>query len=73
MTNALGIIMGHRELPRRLFPRARLDVDREQVVRDRQSRMSLTQVARKHGISRASVCRIVKELGAEPQMSAAEA
>ena len=54
----------------RQIGRARLDVNREQVVRDRQSRMSLTQVAKKHGISRASVCRLMKELGAEPPMSA---
>jgi DNA invertase Pin-like site-specific DNA recombinase len=44
--------------------RAPLDIDREQVVRDRHSGMSLRQVARKHGISRASVCRLVKEEGA---------
>jgi DNA invertase Pin-like site-specific DNA recombinase len=40
--------------------RARLDVDREQIVIDRRSGMSLTQVAKKHGISRASVCRLMK-------------
>ena len=43
---------------------ARLDVNREQVVIDRRSGMSLTVVARKHSISRASVCRIVKDIGA---------
>jgi len=48
----------------RQIGRARLDVNREQVVRDRQSRMSLTQVAKKHGISRASVCRLVKQAAA---------
>ena len=47
----------------RQIGRARLYVNREQVVRDRRSRMSLTQVAKRHGISRASVCRIVRELG----------
>ena len=41
--------------------RARLDVDREQVVTDRRAGMSLTLVARKHSISRASVCRLMKE------------
>jgi DNA invertase Pin-like site-specific DNA recombinase len=41
--------------------RARLDVDREQVVSDRRAGMSLTLVARKHSISRASVCRLMKE------------
>ncbi len=40
--------------------RARLDIDREQVVLDRRSGMSLTQVAKRHNISRASVCRLMK-------------
>lgn len=54
------------EMARRLgkpIGRARLDVDRQQVVRDRRSGMSLTQVAKRHNISRASVCRLMKELG----------
>jgi DNA invertase Pin-like site-specific DNA recombinase len=41
--------------------RARLDVDRERVVLDRRSGLSLTQVAKRHNISRASVCRLMKE------------
>lgn len=45
----------------RQIGRARLDVDREQVILDRRSGMSLTQVAKKHGISRASVCGLMKE------------
>src|SRR5208337_2349959 len=45
----------------RQIGRARLDVDRGQIVHDRRSGMSLTRVATKHGVSRASVCRIVKE------------
>jgi len=45
----------------RQIGRARLDVNREQVVIDRRSGMSLTEVAKKHGISRASVCRLMKE------------
>jgi DNA invertase Pin-like site-specific DNA recombinase len=45
----------------RQIGRARLDVDREQVVEDRRTGMSLTQVASKHSISRASVCRLVSE------------
>src|ERR1035438_8123246 len=44
----------------RQIGRARLDVDREQVVSDRRSGMSLTQVAKRHNISRASVCRLMK-------------
>src|SRR5579864_1721282 len=53
--------MRRAKLEGRQIGRARLDVDRQQVVIDRRSGMSLTQVARKHGISRASVCRMVKE------------
>jgi DNA invertase Pin-like site-specific DNA recombinase len=45
----------------RQIGRSRLDVDRHQVIDDRRSGMSLTQVAKKHGISRASACRIVKQ------------
>jgi len=45
----------------RQIGRARLDVNRQQVIEDRRSGMSLTQVAKKHGISRASVCRLMKE------------
>jgi DNA invertase Pin-like site-specific DNA recombinase len=53
--------MRRARLEGRQIGRARLDVDRQQVVVDRRSGMSLTQVARKHNISRASVCRMVKE------------
>ena len=44
----------------KVIGRARLDVNRGQVVLDRRSGMSLTQVAKRHNISRASVCRLVK-------------
>jgi len=44
----------------RQIGRSRLDIDREQVVTDRRSGMSLTQVAKRHNISRASVCRLMK-------------
>lgn len=47
--------------------RARPDIDRQQVVVDRRSGMSLTQVATKHGISRASVCRMVNGSDANPR------
>jgi len=53
--------MRRARLEGRQIGRARLDVDREQVVLDRRSGMSLTQVAKKHSISRASVCRLMKE------------
>jgi transposase len=53
----------------RQIGRARLDVDREQIVIDRRSGMSLTQVAKRHGISRASVCRLMKEAISNPDAS----
>jgi DNA invertase Pin-like site-specific DNA recombinase len=53
--------MRRARLEGRQIGRARLDVDRRQVIDDRRSGLSLTQVAKKHGISRASVCRLVKE------------
>jgi len=40
--------------------RAPLDVDREAIVRDRLSGMSLTQTAKRHRVSRATVVRLVK-------------
>jgi DNA invertase Pin-like site-specific DNA recombinase len=53
--------MRRAKLEGRQIGRARLDIDREQVVEDRRTGMSLTLVARKHSISRASVCRLMKE------------
>lgn len=58
--------MRRAKLEGRQIGRLRLDVDREQVVNDRRSGMSLTQVAKKHGISRASVCRLMKETSTNP-------
>jgi DNA invertase Pin-like site-specific DNA recombinase len=49
--------------------RARLDVDREQVVLDRRSGLSLTQVAKRHNISRASVCRLMKEANGDSTLA----
>jgi DNA invertase Pin-like site-specific DNA recombinase len=54
----------------RQIGRARLDVNRQQVIQDRRSGMSLTQVAKKHGISRASVCRLMKESSANSEAAA---
>jgi DNA invertase Pin-like site-specific DNA recombinase len=59
--------MRRAKLEGRRIGRAPMNIDREQVVRDRRSGMSLRQVARKHGISRASVCRLVKESSAAVQ------
>ena len=53
--------MRRAKLEGRRIGRKPLDIDREQVVRDRRSGMSLREVAEKHEISRASVCRLVKE------------
>jgi DNA invertase Pin-like site-specific DNA recombinase len=52
--------MRRAKLEGRQIGRARLDVNREQIVLDRRSGMSLTQVAKRHTISRASVCRLMK-------------
>jgi len=51
----------------RQIGRAPLKIDREQLISDRLSGMSLTQVAKKHRISRASVCRLMKEIGGSQQ------
>src|SRR6202021_1524606 len=56
--------MRRAKLEGRRIGRMPLNIDREQVVADRKSGMSLTQIAKKHRISRASVCRLVKESGA---------
>jgi DNA invertase Pin-like site-specific DNA recombinase len=65
--------MRRARLEGRQIGRARLAVDREQVIQDRRSGMSLTVVARKHSISRASVCRLMKEANSSgalvPQLS----
>ena len=53
--------MRRAKLEGRQIGRARLDVNREQIVIDRRSGLSLTQVASKHSISRASVCRLMNE------------
>ena len=57
--------MRRERLEGRQIGRARLDIDREQVIHDRRSGMSLTVVARKHSISRASVCRLMKEANSD--------
>jgi DNA invertase Pin-like site-specific DNA recombinase len=54
--------MRRAKLDGRQIGRSRLHMNREQIVHDRRSGMSLTQVAKKHGISRASVCRVMKVL-----------
>jgi DNA invertase Pin-like site-specific DNA recombinase len=56
--------MRRAKLEGRRIGRKPLDIDHAQVVADRRSGMSLSQVAKKHRISRASVCRLMKECGA---------
>ena len=53
--------MRRRRLEGYRLGRAPLDVDHSAIVRDRLSGMSLTQTAKKHGVSRASVVRFVHE------------
>jgi DNA invertase Pin-like site-specific DNA recombinase len=65
--------MRRAKLEGRRIGRTRLNIDREQVVEDRRSGMSLTEVATKHHISRASVCRLVKEADASPRRVIAQA
>ena len=53
--------MRRAKLDGRRIGRARLDLDRPAVVRDRLSGLSLTTVAKRYGISRALVCRLVNQ------------
>jgi DNA invertase Pin-like site-specific DNA recombinase len=53
--------MRRARLEGRIIGRVPLNIDRAEVVRDRLAGMSLTNVAKKHGISRATVVRLVKE------------
>jgi DNA invertase Pin-like site-specific DNA recombinase len=62
--------MRRAKLEGRQIGRARLDVDRGQVVEDRRSGLSLTAVAKRHSISRASVCRLMKESNANSHSAA---
>ena len=55
--------MRRAKLEGRRIGRAPLNVDRVQVVNDRLSGMSLTTVAKKYRVSRATVCRLVNESG----------
>jgi DNA invertase Pin-like site-specific DNA recombinase len=52
--------------------RAPLAIDRQSLVRDRLSGMSLTRVSKKYGVSRASVVRFAREAmkGEAPQVAA---
>jgi len=53
--------MRRAKLEGRQIGRTPLKVDRAAIVRDRVSGMTLTQVAKRHRVSRATVVRLVKE------------
>jgi DNA invertase Pin-like site-specific DNA recombinase len=53
--------MRRAKLEGRRIGRAPLDIDRVAVVADRRSGMSLTEVAKKYHVSRATVCRLTNE------------
>jgi len=59
--------MRRARLEGRQIGRSPLRIDRQQVIVDRRSGMSLTQVARKHRISRATVCRLMKGIPCSSQ------
>jgi DNA invertase Pin-like site-specific DNA recombinase len=54
--------MRRARLEGRQIGRSPLKIDRAQLIDDRRSGMSLSQVAKKHRVSRATVCRLMKEL-----------
>jgi DNA invertase Pin-like site-specific DNA recombinase len=62
--------MRRAKLEGRRIGRAPLKVDRAAIVRDRISGMSLTQVAKRHRVSRATVVRLVRDVK-QPVMVAA--
>lgn len=53
--------MRRAKLEGRHIGRPALTIDQQAVVRDRQGGMSLRQVAKTHGISRASVARVLQQ------------
>ena len=55
--------MRRAKLEGRRIGRTPLNINREEVVSERRSGMSLTKVAQRHRISRASVCRLMREAG----------
>ena len=55
--------MRRAKLEGRRIGRAPLNIDRAQVVADRRAGMSLTSVAKKYHVSRATVCRLVNASG----------
>ncbi len=62
--------MRRAKLEGRQIGRKPLDIDRPGVKRDRARGQSLTQIAKSHNISRATVCRVLKEVAYEQQQPA---
>lgn len=63
--------MRRAKLEGRRIGRTPLNVDRAAIVRDRISGMSLTQVAKRHRVSRATVVRLVRETKQQEMVPAA--
>ena len=59
--------MRRAKLEGRHIGRKPLEIDRPAVKRDRASGRSLTEIAKSHNISRATVCRVLKEDAYEQQ------
>jgi DNA invertase Pin-like site-specific DNA recombinase len=59
--------MRRARLEGRQIGRSPLKIDREGLIRDRRSGMSLSQVAKKHRVSRATVCRLMNEFSKDSQ------
>jgi DNA invertase Pin-like site-specific DNA recombinase len=57
--------MRRAKLDGRRIGRTPLDVNRQAIVRDRLAGLSLTDVGKKHNVSRTTVCRLVNESRAE--------
>lgn len=64
--------MRRAKLEGRHIGRRPLEIDRDSVVRDRLNGMSLTDVAKSHGISRALVSKILKQALDRPKQPATE-
>jgi len=56
--------MRRAKLEGRQIGRARLDVDRQEVIEDRRTGCRSRKLPSKHSISRASVCRLMNEANA---------
>jgi DNA invertase Pin-like site-specific DNA recombinase len=61
--------MRRAKLEGRRIGRTPLNINRAEVIADRRSGMSLTTVAKKYHVSRATVCRLVNEAGGLKKLS----